>query len=33
MQAGAPPLAIDYQLYIKGGGWKVYDVIVDNASL
>lgn len=30
---GAPPIPIDYRLYLKGGAWKVYDVVVDNVSL
>lgn len=30
---GAPPIPIDYRLYLKGGAWKVYDVVVDSVSL
>jgi phospholipid transport system substrate-binding protein len=30
---GAPPLPIDYKLYLKDGEWKVYDVVIDNLSL
>jgi phospholipid transport system substrate-binding protein len=30
---GAPPLPIDYKLYLKEGEWKVYDVVIDNLSL
>jgi phospholipid transport system substrate-binding protein len=30
---GAPPVPVDYRMYNKGDGWKVYDVLIDNASL
>jgi phospholipid transport system substrate-binding protein len=30
---GAAPIPIDYRMYDNGAGWKVYDVIVNNASL
>jgi phospholipid transport system substrate-binding protein len=30
---GATPIPIDYRMYDNGAGWKVYDVIVNNASL
>lgn len=30
---GAAPIPIDYRMYDGGSGWKVYDVIVNNASL
>jgi phospholipid transport system substrate-binding protein len=33
IQAGAPPLAIDYKLHTKGGAWKIHDVSVDGVSL
>ncbi len=33
IQAGAPPLAIDYKLHLKGGAWKINDVAVDGVSL
>ena len=33
IQAGAPPLAIDYKLHLKGGAWKIHDVSVDGVSL
>jgi phospholipid transport system substrate-binding protein len=33
IQAGAPPLAIDYKLHAKGGAWKIHDVTVDGVSL
>lgn len=32
-EAGAPPVPINYRLYLKDGAWKVYDVIIDNVSL
>ena len=32
-ESGAAPVPIDYRMYNAGSGWKVYDVIVDNASL
>ncbi|HYN78513.1 MAG TPA: ABC transporter substrate-binding protein [Lamprocystis sp. (in: g-proteobacteria)] len=30
---GATPIPIDYRMYNNGAGWKVFDVIVNNASL
>lgn len=30
---GAPPIPIDYAMEKRNGGWKVYDVKVDNVSL
>jgi len=33
LQSGAPPVAIDYSLYLRNGEWKVYDVAVDGISL
>jgi phospholipid transport system substrate-binding protein len=30
---GTPPLPIDYKLYLKGGEWRVYDLVIDNLSL
>lgn len=33
IQAGGPPIPIDYNLSKTSQGWKVYDVVVDNASL
>jgi phospholipid transport system substrate-binding protein len=30
---GAPPLPIDYKLYLREEEWKVYDVVIDNLSL
>lgn len=32
-EPGAPPIPVDYRLYLKGGAWKVYDVVIDNVSL
>lgn len=32
-QPGAFPIPIDYDLYLKDGAWKVYDVKVDSVSL
>lgn len=32
-QPGAFPIPIDYDLYLKDGTWKVYDVKVDSVSL
>jgi phospholipid transport system substrate-binding protein len=32
-EKGAPPLPIDYKLYLQGEEWKVYDVVIDNLSL
>lgn len=32
-QSGAAPIALDYRLMRSGGGWKVFDVAVDNVSL
>lgn len=32
-EPGAPPIPINYRLYLKDGAWKVYDVIIDNVSL
>ena len=33
VQVGAAPLPVDYKLYLRGGAWKVYDVVIDNVSL
>ncbi len=30
---GSPPITIDYRMQKQAGGWKVYDVLVDNVSL
>ena len=32
-EPGAPPIPINYRLYLKDGAWKVYDVFIDNVSL
>lgn len=32
-EAGAKPIPIDYKLHNRSGGWKVYDVKIDNVSL
>lgn len=31
--AGGPAVPVDYRLYNNSGRWKVYDVVIDNASL
>lgn len=33
IQQGGPPIPIDYAMEKTDGGWKVYDVIIDGASL
>lgn len=33
VQTGKNPIAVNYLLEQKGGGWKVYDVTVDNISI
>jgi phospholipid transport system substrate-binding protein len=30
---GAPPVPLDYRLRRQEGGWKVYDVVINNVSL
>jgi phospholipid transport system substrate-binding protein len=32
-QQGGFPIPLSYQLYVKDGAWKVYDINVDNISL
>jgi phospholipid transport system substrate-binding protein len=32
-EPGAPPIPIKYQLHLKHGNWKVYDVQIDGVSL
>ncbi|HHM04845.1 MAG TPA: ABC transporter substrate-binding protein [Gammaproteobacteria bacterium] len=32
-QAGGFPIPIDYSLYLQGGSWKVFDVVIDGVSL
>jgi phospholipid transport system substrate-binding protein len=33
VQQGGPPIPIDYSMEKKEGGWMVYDVVIDGASL
>jgi phospholipid transport system substrate-binding protein len=33
IQQGGPPIPIDYAMEKAEGGWKVYDVVIDGASL
>jgi phospholipid transport system substrate-binding protein len=33
IQPGGPPIPIDYAMEKADGGWKVYDVVIDGASL
>jgi phospholipid transport system substrate-binding protein len=33
IQSGGPPIPIDYAMEKADSGWKVYDVIIDGASL
>lgn len=32
-EPGASPIPVDYRMYNNGSGWKVYDVVINNASL
>jgi phospholipid transport system substrate-binding protein len=32
-ESGASPIPVDYRMYDNGSGWKVYDVVINNASL
>jgi phospholipid transport system substrate-binding protein len=32
-EQGRQPIAIDYRMTLRGGSWKVYDVVVENLSL
>ncbi len=32
-QSGRKPIPIDYRMTLTSGGWKVYDVVVENLSL
>jgi phospholipid transport system substrate-binding protein len=32
-ESGAAPIPVDYRMYNGGAGWKVYDVVINNASL
>jgi phospholipid transport system substrate-binding protein len=31
--AGASPIPVDYRMFDNGAGWKVFDVVINNASL
>jgi phospholipid transport system substrate-binding protein len=31
--SGSSPIPVDYKMYNNGAGWKVFDVVIDNASL
>jgi phospholipid transport system substrate-binding protein len=31
--SGASPIPVDYRMYDNGAGWKVFDVVINNASL
>lgn len=33
IQAGGPPIPINYRLHVREGAWKVYDVVIDGVSL
>jgi phospholipid transport system substrate-binding protein len=33
IQQGGPPIPIDYAMEKMDSGWKVYDVVIDGASL
>jgi phospholipid transport system substrate-binding protein len=33
IQQGGPPIPIDYSMEKEASGWKVYDVVIDGASL
>ncbi len=32
LRLGGQPIAIDYRLYAREDGWKVYDVVIENVS-
>jgi phospholipid transport system substrate-binding protein len=32
-EPGGPTVPVDYRMHNNGGGWKVYDVVIDNVSL
>jgi phospholipid transport system substrate-binding protein len=32
-ESGGAPVPVDYRMYNGGSGWKVYDVVINNASL
>lgn len=31
--SGSSPIPVDYRMYNGGSGWKVYDVVINNASM
>jgi phospholipid transport system substrate-binding protein len=33
LSPGAAPIPVDYRMHSNAGGWKVYDVVINNASL
>jgi phospholipid transport system substrate-binding protein len=33
IQAGGPPVAVDYSLVKSDAGWKVYDIVIESVSL
>ena len=33
LQPGGQPIAVDYSLVKADGGWKVYDIVIENVSL
>jgi len=32
-ESGSAPIPVEYRMHNAGGGWKVYDVVINNASL
>ena len=32
-ESGSAPIPVDYRMHNAGNGWKVYDVVINNASL
>jgi phospholipid transport system substrate-binding protein len=32
-ESGSAPIPVEYRMHNSGGGWKVYDVVINNASL
>ncbi|BCU07918.1 MlaC/ttg2D family ABC transporter substrate-binding protein [Allochromatium tepidum] len=32
-ESGSAPILVDYRMHNAGSGWKVYDVVINNASL
>ncbi len=32
LRPGAPPAAVDYRMHREGGGWRVYDVVIEGVS-